>query len=212
MKVVAINGSPNKEGNTYGAIRMVLDELEKEGVETEIIHVGNKAVRGCIGCNGCVKNRNDKCVITGDDVNDWIQTFKEADGILLGSPVYYSGISGTMKSFLDRAFYVSGANGGYFRGKVGATVTAVRRSGGIPAFDQLNKYIQYEEMLIATSNYWNVIHGLRPGEVEQDAEGKQIMSRLGKNMAWAMKLIEHGKGVVEHPEKERKVYTHFVRK
>lgn len=211
MKVVAINGSPNKTGNTYGALRMVLDELEKEGIETEILHIGNQAIRGCMGCGMCFKNKDEKCVIKGDDMNVWIQKLKEADGLLLGSPVYYSGISGTMKSFLDRAFYISGANGNFFRGKVGAAVTAVRRSGGIPAFDQLNKYIQYGEMLIATSNYWNVIHGLRPGEVEQDAEGKQIMQRLGKNMAWAMKLVDYGKGVVEHPDAERKVYTHFVR-
>lgn len=212
MKVIAVNGSPNRDGNTYSAIRMVLDEMEKEGIETEILHVGNKAVRGCVGCNQCFRNRDDRCVITGDDVNEWIAKLKDADGILLGSPVYYSGITGTMKAFLDRLFYVSGANGNYFRGKVGSTVTAVRRSGGIPAIDQLNKYIQYSEMLLATSNYWNVIHGLRSGEVEQDAEGKQIMTRLGKNMAWAMKLVEHGKGVVDHPESESKVYTHFVRK
>lgn len=211
MKVVAINGSPRREGNTESALRIVMKELENEGIETELIQVGNKAVRGCVGCNGCFKNRNDKCVITGDDVNEWIQSIKDADGILLGSPVYYSGMSGTMKAFLDRLFYVSGANGGYFRGKVGASVAAVRRSGGIPTVDQLNKYLQYEEMLMVNGNYWTVIHGLKPGETEQDGEGKQIMSRLGKNMAWALKLVEHGKGVVDHPEAERKVYTHFVR-
>ena len=211
MKVIAINGSPRKGGNTETALKMVLKELENEGIQTEIIQVGNQAIRGCVGCNGCFKNRNDKCVITGDDVNEWIQTIKDADGILLGSPVYYSGMSGTMKSFLDRLFYVSGANGGYFRGKVGASVAAVRRSGGIPTVDQLNKYLQYEEMLMVNGNYWTVIHGLKPGEVDEDGEGTQIMSRLGKNMAWALKLVEHGKGVVEHPQAESKVYTHFIR-
>ncbi|WP_430886084.1 flavodoxin family protein [Fusibacter sp. JL216-2] len=211
MKIIAINGSPRKEGNTYEAIRMVLDELEKEGMETEVLHIGNKAIRGCTGCNLCFKNRNGKCVISDDCVNEMIDKLKDADGILLGSPVYYSGITGTMKSFLDRVFYVNGANGNYFKGKVGAAVTAVRRSGGLPAYDQLNKYIQYSEMLIATSNYWNVIHGLRPGEAVKDDEGRQIMSRLGKNMAWALKLIDHGKDEIKHPESEGKVFTHFVR-
>ncbi len=212
MKVIAINGSPNKEGNTYGALKMVLKELEAEGIETQIIHVGNAPIRGCVGCNMCYKNRNEKCVITGDDFNDFVQVIKDADGIILGSPVYYSGIAGTMKSFLDRLFYVSGANGNFFKGKVGATLAAVRRSGGIPSVDQLNKYIQYSEMLMVSSNYWNVIHGLRPGDVELDKEGVQIMSRLGKNMAWAMKLVEHGKGTIDHPDSERKVATNFVRK
>lgn len=211
MKIIAVNGSPRKEGNTYEAIKMVLDELEKEGMEIEILHIGNKAIRGCTGCNLCFKNRNGKCVIEDDCVNEMIEKLKDADGILLGSPVYYSGITGTMKSFLDRVFYVNGANGNYFKGKVGAAVTAVRRSGGVPAYDQLNKYIQYSEMLIATSNYWNVIHGLRPGEALKDDEGKQIMSRLGKNMAWALKLIEHGKDDIQHPEADGKVFTHFIR-
>lgn len=211
MKIIAVNGSPRKEGNTYEAIKMVLDELEKEGMETEILHIGNKAIRGCTGCNLCFKNRNGKCVIEDDCVNDMIEKLQDADGILLGSPVYYSGITGTMKAFLDRVFYVNGANGNYFKGKVGAAVTAVRRSGGVPAYDQLNKYIQYSEMLIATSNYWNVIHGLRPGEALKDDEGKQIMSRLGKNMAWALKLIEHGKDDIQHPEADGKVFTHFIR-
>ncbi len=114
-------------------------------METEVLHIGNKAIRGCTGCNLCFKNRNGKCVISDDCVNEMIDKLKDADGILLGSPVYYSGITGTMKSFLDRVFYVNGANGNYFKGKVGAAVTAVRRSGGLPAYDQLNKYIQYSE-------------------------------------------------------------------
>jgi len=153
MKVVAFNGSPNKEGNTYHAIKMVTNELEKEGIETEIIHVGNKSIRGCIACNQCAKNRNEKCVLPGDEVNDWIQKIKGADGIILGSPVHYSALSATMKSFLDRAFYVAGNNGGMLRHKVGASVVAVRRSGGIPTFNQLNNYISYSEMLMPTSNY-----------------------------------------------------------
>lgn len=211
MKVVAFNGSPNKEGNTYHAIKIVADELRKEGIETEVIHVGNKSIRGCIACNQCVKNKNEKCVLQGDEVNEWIQKMKETDGIILGSPVHYSSLGATMKSFLDRAFYVTSINDGMLRHKVGASVVAVRRSGGLPTFDQLNNYINYSEMLIPTSNYWNVIHGARPGEALQDEEGVQIMRVLGKNMAWLMKLVENGKGSVKEPARESKVYTNFIR-
>ena len=211
MKVVAFNGSPNKEGNTYHAIKLVLSELEKEGIETEIIHVGNKSIRGCIACNKCAKNKNEKCVLPGDEVNGWIQKMKEADGIILGSPVHFSSMGGTMKSFLDRAFYVTGNNGGMLRHKVGASVVAVRRAGGIPTFNQLNNYINYSEMLMPTSNYWNVINGTRPGEALQDEEGVQIMRVLGNNMAWLMKLVENGKGKVKAPEKERKILMNFIR-
>lgn len=211
MKALAFNGSPRKEGNTYHAIKIVTSELEKEGIETEIIHVGNKTIRGCIACGQCVKNKNEKCAITGDEVNEWIQKMKEADGIILGSPVHYSAIGGSMKSFLDRAFYVASVNDSMLRHKVGASVVAVRRSGGIPTFDQLNIFMNYSEMVMVTSNYWNVIHGTRPGEVLEDEEGVQIMRVLGKNMAWVMKLIENGKNHVQAPEKERKILTNFIR-
>lgn len=210
MKVVAFNGSPKEKGNTFHGIRMVAEELEKEGIEVEIIHVGNKAIRGCLACNGCVRNQDEKCVIK-DEVNEWIQKMKEADGIILGSPVHYSAIGGTMKSFLDRAFYVTSVNKSMLRHKVGAAVVAVRRSGGVPTFEQLNNYINYSEMLMPTSNYWNVIHGTAPGEAKEDEEGTQIMRVLGKNMAWLMKLVEFGKGKIEEPEKEGKVFTNFIR-
>jgi multimeric flavodoxin WrbA len=209
MKVIAFNGSPKKEGNTYHAIKMVTDELEKEGIEIEIIHVGNKTVRGCLACNACARSKNEKCIVDNDEVNEWIQKMKEADGIILGSPVHYSSISGTMKSFLDRAFYV--ANTGILRHKVGAAVVAVRRSGGVTTFNQLNNYINYAEMLMPNSNYWNVIHGTSPGEAIGDEEGRQIMRVLGKNMAWLMKLVENGKGKVKEPEREDKVFTNFIR-
>ena len=130
MKVVAINGSPNKEGNTYHALRMVGSKLEEKGIDFEIIHIGNKAIRGCLACGKCRENRNEKCVTTTDSLNEWIQTMKMADGIIIGAPVHYAGIPGTMKSFLDRAFYVAGVNGGLFRHKVAAAVVAVRRTGG----------------------------------------------------------------------------------
>lgn len=209
MKVVAFNGSPKKEGNTYHAIKLVADELEKEGIEVEIIHVGNKSVKGCLACGYCARNKEDKCITDNDEVNEWIQKMKEADGILLGSPVHYSAIAGTMKSFLDRAFYV--ASSGIFKNKVGASVVAVRRSGGVTTFNQLNNYINYSEMLMPSSNYWNVIHGTKPGDALEDEEGKQIMRVLGKNMAYLLKLVENGKGTVEEPEKEKKVFTNFIR-
>lgn len=211
MKVVAFNGSPHKKGNTYNAIETVAKELEKEGIEVEIVHVGNKAIRGCIACGGCSRNQNERCILDKDEVNEWIQKMKEADGIILGSPVYYSAIAGTMKSFLDRAFYVASSNGGMFRHKVGASVVAVRRSGGIPVFDQLNNYINYSEMIMPTSNYWNVAYGTAPGEVTQDEEGMQIMRVLGKNMAWMMKVVEAGKSQVKENEKEDKIFTNFIR-
>lgn len=211
MKVLAINGSPHKEGNTYYALKMVADELEKEGIETEIIHVGNQVIRGCMACNLCAKNKDEKCVFGQDGVNEWVQKMKEADGILLGSPVHYAAIGGTMKSFLDRAFYVASKNGGLFRHKVGASLVAVRRSGGLPAFNQLNNFINYAEMVMPTSNYWNVIHGTLPGDALKDQEGIQIMRVLGKNMAWTMKSLENGKKSVKESEKENKIYMNFIR-
>ncbi|MCW8860415.1 MAG: flavodoxin family protein [Deltaproteobacteria bacterium] len=211
MKVLAFNGSPKAEGNTFNALKMVTGQLEQEGIDTQIIQVGNKAIRGCIACGQCRQNQNEQCVLPGDEVNDWIQQMKQADGILLGSPVHYAAVGGTMKCFLDRAFYVSGSNGGLLRHKVGAAVVAVRRSGGLPAFNQLINFICYAEMLMPSSNYWNVIHGTSPGEVTQDPEGMQIMRMLGKNMAWLMKLVEHGKGKIAPPQPEAKTYTCFVR-
>ncbi len=211
MKVIAFNGSPHSKGNTYQAIKIVTDELEKEGIETEIISVGNKMISGCLACNNCLKTRDEKCVVRDDDVNDWIQKMKEADGIILGSPVHYASIAGNMKSFLDRAFYVSGANNNLFRHKAGASVVAVRRSGGIPTLNELNNFLNYSEMLLPTSNYWNVIHGTKPGDIHQDIEGVQIMRILGKNMAYLLKLIENGKNVIIAPEQEKKQYMNFVR-
>lgn len=210
MKVVAFNGSPRKNGNTHEAIKTAAAELEKENIEVEIIHVGNKVIRGCMACGGCGRNMNERCVVN-DEVNEWIQKMKEADGIIIGSPVHYSAIAGTMKSFLDRAFYVASANGGILRHKVGASVVAVRRSGGVAVFNQLNNYINYAEMIMPASNYWNVAHGTNPGEVTQDEEGMQIMRVLGKNMAWLMKVLDAGKAYVKENEKEGKIFTNFIR-
>ncbi len=210
MKVVAFNGSPRKEGNTYTAISLAAAKLEEQGIEVEIIHVGNKMIRGCLACNQCVKNRDERCVVK-DEVNEWIQKMKEADGIIIGSPTHYSAIGGTMKSFLDRAFYVAGMNGGLFRGKVGAAVVAVRRSGGIPTFNQLNNFLNYSEMMMPTSNYWNVIHGTAPGEAMKDEEGVQIMEVLGKNMAVMLKQREATMEISAGNPREKKKYTNFIR-
>ncbi len=211
MKVVGFNGSPNKKGNTACSLNMVFEELKNAGIETEMIQVGKKKIQGCTACHGCVKKQNEACTLDDDPVNEWIQKIKEADGILLGSPVHFSGVAGTMKSFLDRAFFVASVNGGLFRNKVGAAVAAVRRSGGISTVDSLNHYINYSEMIMPSSNYWNVAHGLAPGEMKQDGEGKQIMAVLGKNMAWIMKIIEHGKEQFPAPEPVAKTMTNFIR-
>jgi multimeric flavodoxin WrbA len=211
MKVTAFNGSPRQKGNTWHAIRIAADELEKQGIETEIIQVGDKTIKGCIACGYCSKHKNETCVTKDDEVNGWIQAMKNSDGLILGSPVHFSGIAGTMKAFLDRAFFVASVNGGLFRHKVGASVVAVRRSGGVTVYDQLNHYLGYAEMVMPATNYWTVVHGLKPGEALKDEEGVQIMRVLGKNMAWVMKLVENGKGSVEEPDKETKIHTNFVR-
>lgn len=211
MKVVAFNGSPRKNGNTVCSLNAVLAELENTGIETELIHVGKEKIHGCRGCFTCLKNKNEQCMFEDDPVNEWIQKMKTADGILLGSPVYFSGVSGTMKSFLDRAFFVVSVNNSMLRHRVGASVVAVRRSGGLPTMNSLNHYILYSEMIMPCSNYWNVAHGMSPGEMEQDGEGKQIMEVLGKNMAWLMKVMEVGKKEVPAPKPVVKTMTNFIR-
>jgi len=211
MKVLGFNGSARKNGNTACSLKAVFESLENAGIETEMIHVGKEKIRGCIACFSCVKNQNERCVIEDDPVNEWIQKMKDADGILLGSPVYFSGVAGTMKSFLDRAFFVNSVNGNLLRHKVGASVVAVRRSGGLPTMNSLNHYILYSEMVMPSSNYWNVAHGTNPGEVEKDEEGNQIMAVLGKNMAWLLKVIEVGKKQVPAPDPVNKIMTNFIR-
>ncbi len=208
MKVIAVNGSPHKNGNTYESLAIVSGELEKQGIETEIVHIGNKVIRGCTGCNYCQKNEENNCVFNDDAVNETASKMAEADGIILGSPVYYSGIAGTMKSFLDRVFF---SKSEYFRYKVCTAVVAVRRSGGVDTFHQLNNYFNLGEMIIVPSHYWSVIHGRRPGEVLQDEEGVQTLREAGKSMVWLMKSLDHAKNAVEKPEKEERKWTHFIR-
>ena len=211
MKVIAINGSPKKEGNTAQSLQLIGDELIAGGIQFEILQVGHKMIHGCIACGKCAVNKDEECSIKTDEVNKWIGQLKSADGIILGSPVYYSGIAGSMKCFLDRLFYVSGANGGFFRHKVGAAIVALRRTGGSSTLDSLNHYLTYSEMIVATSSYWNIIHGRLPGEVLQDQEGKQIMRVLGKNMAWLLNMKEASRNLVAEPAPEQKVAMHFIR-
>jgi multimeric flavodoxin WrbA len=190
---------------------MVGEVLSAEGIDFEILHVGHKLIHGCMACGKCAVSKDGECSIKTDDLNKWILLLKDADGIIIGSPVYYSGISGTMKCFLDRAFYVAGVNGGMFRHKVGASVVALRRSGGSATFDSMNHYLTNSEMIVATANYWNIIHGREIGEVTQDVEGRQIMRVLGKNMTWILKMKEASKGLVKEPLPEKKEAMHFIR-
>lgn len=208
MYAVAINGSPKEKGNTYHALKLVTSELEKQGISTEIIHIGDKIIRGCLSCGACLRNQNERCVID-DEVNVVLQKMKAADAIILGSPVYYASIAGTMKSFIDRAFYVASANGGMFRHKVGASVAVARRSGEVATFDHLNHYFTLAEMFVPSSNYWNTIHGQRPQEVLKDEEGVQTMRVLGKNMAFLINSIEQNRE--NFPEKEERIWTNFIR-
>ena len=210
MKVLAINGSPKPEGNTAQALQHLLWEVKNEGIDTELVTIGNKSIRGCIACGQCRTKLDKRCSSFDDTVNELQPKMSNADGIVLGSPVYYAGISGTMKSFLDRAFLVGNASG-LFRLKIGAALVAVRRGGGSTAFDQLNKYFQISEMTTVGSCYWNIIHGMTPGEIEQDAEGLRIVRTLGRNLAWLLKLAENGKGKISPPEPLEQVRTNFVR-
>ncbi|QER42840.1 flavodoxin family protein [Thermodesulfobacterium sp. TA1] len=210
MKVIAFNGSPRKKGNTQQALELLAEELLSQGIKTEIIQVGDKPIRGCLACYTCRKKQNERCAIE-DEVNDWIQKMKKADGIVLASPVYFSGITGTMKCFLDRAFLVSGVNGNLFRHKVGAALAVCRRAGGVATYDQLLHYLTYAEMVVATSNYWNGVFGLTPGEVLQDEEGRQIVRVLAKNLAWLLKTTQGKRSKNLAPEKEIKTFTNFIR-
>lgn len=205
MKVLLINGSPKKEGNTFIALREVQQTLEAEGIETELIHVGHKPVHGCIACNRCVETG--KCAFD-DIVNEVAAKFEQADGIVLGSPVYYASPAGTMVAFLDRLFYSSPFDKSM---KVGAAVAVARRGGTTATFDVLNKYFTISNMPIAPSQYWNSVHGRTPGEALQDGEGLQTMRQLARNMAFLIKSIQLGKEKYGLPAHEERIATHFIR-
>lgn len=204
MKVIAINGSPKPKGNTYLALKTVCDELEANRIETEILQVGNMELKGCIGCDRC---KDGHCIFSDDKFREIVNKIHAADGLILGSPVYYASISGTMKNFLDRLFY---SRDEQLRLKVGASVAVLRRSGGMTTFDQLNNYFLISEMLIAPSYYWNVAHGTTPGEVMQDFEGLSILKNLANNMAWMMNIKEHSKNAFPMPTALPRTITNFI--
>ena len=189
MNVIAFNGSPRKDGNTSVLITQVFAELEKEGIATELVHVGGKPIRGCTACMKCGENKNSQCVITGDSLNDHLEKMFAADAIILGSPVYFSDVTAEMKALIDRAGFVSRQNGHLLRRKVGAAVVAVRRAGALHTFDTLNHFFLINQMVVPGSSYWNVGIGRAPGEVNADEEGMQTMRDLGNAMAWLLKKI-----------------------
>ncbi|MBI6873473.1 flavodoxin family protein [Clostridium aciditolerans] len=207
MKVLLINGSPKANGCTYTALTEVAKELENNGIETEIFHVGNKPIRGCMACGGCSKT-DGLCVFDDDSVNIALKKAKDVDGFVFGSPVHYASASGQITSFLDRFFYA----GNVFQYKPGAAIVSCRRGGSTAAFEQLNKYFTISNMPIVSSQYWNMVHGNTPEEVRQDLEGMQTMKTLGKNMAWLLNCIHAGKeSGVKLPEKETRAVTNFIR-
>ena len=208
MKVLLINGSPRVNGCTYTALYEISKELEKENIETEILHVGTKPIRGCTACGGCSKDNSGKCVFNDDTVNIALEKAKEADGFIFGSPVHYAAASGQITSFLDRFFYA----GNGFQYKPGGAIVSCRRGGSTAALEQLNKYFTISNMPIVSSQYWNMVHGNTPEEVVQDLEGMQTMRTLGKNMAWLLNCIKAGReSGVKLPEKEQIARTNFIR-
>jgi len=213
MKVLLVNGSSNKQGCTHRALVEVEKSLNAQGIETEIFQLGNAELRDCCGCAGCRKPENEnKCVFKDDYVNVFIEKAKEADGFVFGSPVYYAHPSGRLLSFMDRVFYSSSK---VFAYKPAAAVVSARRSGTTASVDVINKYFTINNMPVISSNYWNMVHGgqNRPDQVEQDAEGLQIMRNLGLNMAWILKCIEAGKNAgINIPAAEPKLLTNFIRK
>lgn len=190
MKVVAFNGSPRKEGNTYQSLQVVMGELQKEGIETEVIQLGGKSIHGCIACYKCFKNKDKECSIKDDGVNDYIKKMMEADGIIIGSPVYFSNITSEVKAFIDRAGLVARANDNLLKRKVGAGVVAVRRAGATFAFSAINFFFFIQEMIVPGSIYWNLAIGREPGEVQEDQEGMMTFKTLGQNMSWLLKKIK----------------------
>ncbi len=205
MKVLLVNGSPHKSGNTFTALNEMVNVFEAEGIEAQILHVGNMDVRGCIACRSCAATG--RCCFD-DVVNESAHLFEEADGLVVGSPVYYASANATLIAYLDRLFFSTHFDKTM---KVGAAVGAARRGGLTATYDELNKYFAISGMPIASGQYWNGIHGREQGEAQQDAEGLQQMRTLARNMAFLMKAIRLGKEQMGLPEMEEKVYTNMIR-
>ena len=189
MKVVAFNGSARKDGNTAFLVRQVFAAMEAEGIDTEMIQLAGKPIRGCTACGKCVKNQDKRCAVDNDVLNECVAKMLDADGIILASPTYFADVSAEMKALIDRAGYVARANSDMLRRKVGAAVVAVRRAGSIHAFDSMNHFFLIGQMIVCGSIYWNMGIGRKIGEVEQDEEGLETMSVLGRNMAWLLKKL-----------------------
>lgn len=209
MKVLLINGSPNKKGCTYTALSEVAKELQAQSVETEIVHIGTGPIRGCIGCGKCRATNSGRCIFDDDIVNRLLDKVEKADGFVFGSPVYYASANGAMISVMDRLFY---AGGKYFQYKPGAVVASARRAGTTTTYDQLNKYIGITRMLMVPAPYWNMVHGSNAEQVKQDEEGMWIMRTLGRNMAWLLNMLELNKqNNIPYPEEIPAVRTNFIR-
>lgn len=208
MKVLLFNGSPRAKGCTFTALSVIAEVLNSQGIETEIIQTGNGPVRDCIGCSGCRKNGG-KCVFSDDDVNEWIEKAKEADGFVFGTPVYYAHPSGRILSVMDRLFYAGGQS---FTHKPAAVIASARRAGTTASLDAISKHLGISQMPIISSTYWNMVHGNSPEEMKQDSEGMQTMTNLGYNMAWILKCIEAGeKAGIDIPQTQKTVKTNFIR-
>lgn len=204
MKVIAINGSPREQGNTYSALNIMAEVLEREGIETEIFQIGAGPIRACTACGAC--KRIGRCVHS-DSVNQCADKLQEANGVILGAPTYCGGIAGGAKCFYDRLFH----SGHAVRGKVGAAVSVARRSGGESVYHQLSSYLTLGGAVIAPTTYWNVIHGRNPGEVLQDEEGVTVLRTVGATMAWLIKSLDMAQDTVPMPVIEKNIATDFIR-
>ena len=209
MKVLLVNGSPHEKGCTYTALSVVAETLNKEGIETEIFHIGAEPISGCRGCGACRKQKLGKCVVD-DIVNVFGEKAKEADGFVFGSPVHYASAAGSLLAFMDRFFYSAGKD--VLRLKPAAAVASARRAGTTATLDILNKYFTISEMPVVSSRYWNMVHGSRPEDVYMDEEGMAVMRTLGRNMAFLLKALEVAKSAgIEFPEQEPNVRTNIIR-
>ena len=210
MKVLAINGSPRKGGNTAQCLEVMAKEFAHEGIEFEIVQPGAK-VHPCMACYHCLDNGTLRCVQKDDGVNEIIQKCIDADGIILASPVYHGGIAGGMKCVLDRLFLAAGCGDNQMHHKVGAALCTLRRSGGMETYQQLLGVMDAMEMVIVTSDYWGAVHGADPGEVQGDTEGMEVVGKLARNMAWMLKVIDAAKGTIDPPETHKRTFTNFIR-
>jgi multimeric flavodoxin WrbA len=190
MNVIAFNGSAQKDGNTAILINRVLTELRNEGIDTELYQLAGRKIHGCTACFKCFQNKNRRCAVSNDALNECIEKMLQADGIILGSPTYFANVTAEMKALIDRAGFVAKANGDMFARKVGAAVVAVRRAGSIHVFNSINHFFFISQMVVPGSSYWNMGIGLKKGDVENDEEGIATMQTLGRNMAWLMRKLE----------------------